>query len=62
MGVRAGDAAAFGYAGGVARPGDDVFSIHRIPVPDYAHGDAFGGLLRDAQAHPNGNESGSINE
>ncbi len=47
--------AAFGYTGGVARPGDDPFSIHRIPVPDFAHGSAFEGLLRNAQAHPEGN-------
>ncbi|MEO7029602.1 MAG: polysaccharide deacetylase family protein [Acidobacteriaceae bacterium] len=55
--ARAGYVAAFGYAGGVARPGDDPFSIHRIPVPNFAHGTAFEGLLRDAQAHPEGNQS-----
>lgn len=55
--ARAGYVAAFGYTGGVARPGDDPFSIHRIPVPNFAHGSAFEGLLRDAQAHPEGNQS-----
>lgn len=55
--AQAGYAAAFGYAGGVARTGDDPFSIHRIPVPNFAHGTAFEALLRDAQAHPEGNQS-----
>ena len=54
---RDGYVGAFGYTGGVARPGDDPFSIHRIPVPNFAHGSAFEGLLRDAQAHPEGNQS-----
>jgi peptidoglycan/xylan/chitin deacetylase (PgdA/CDA1 family) len=55
--ARAGYVAAFGYAGGVAYPGEDRFSIHRIPVPNFAHGTAFEGLLRDAQLHPEGNQS-----
>ncbi|WP_222829273.1 polysaccharide deacetylase family protein [Terriglobus saanensis] len=49
--------AAFGYSGGVARAGDDPYSIHRIPVPNFAHGFAFEALLRDAQARPEGNSS-----
>ena len=53
----AGYNAAFGYAGGVAHAGDDPYSIHRIPVPNFAHGSAFEALLRDAQAHPQGNQS-----
>jgi peptidoglycan/xylan/chitin deacetylase (PgdA/CDA1 family) len=49
--------AAFGYSGGVAHPGDDPYSIHRIPVPNFARGSAFEALLRDAQARPEGNPS-----
>jgi peptidoglycan/xylan/chitin deacetylase (PgdA/CDA1 family) len=48
----AGYRAAFGYAAGIARPGDDPFSIHRIPVADSARGPAFDALLHYAQTHP----------
>ena len=55
--AHAGYTAAFGYVGGVTHSGDDPYSIHRIPVPNFAHGSAFEGLLRDAQTHPQGNQS-----
>jgi peptidoglycan/xylan/chitin deacetylase (PgdA/CDA1 family) len=42
---RAGYRAAFGYEGYVARPGEDAWAIHRIPVPDFARGAGFGALL-----------------
>jgi len=59
---RAGYRAAFGYAGGVARPGDDPFSIHRIPVPDSARGKAFEALLRYSQTHPEGSSANASHE
>jgi peptidoglycan/xylan/chitin deacetylase (PgdA/CDA1 family) len=55
--AHAGYFAAFGYDGEIARPGDRPFSIHRIPVPNFAHGSAFEKLLRDAQSHPRGDQS-----
>jgi peptidoglycan/xylan/chitin deacetylase (PgdA/CDA1 family) len=54
--------AAFGYAGGVARPGDDPFSIHRIPVSDSAHGAAFETLLHNAETHPQGSQTDAGHE
>lgn len=56
--AHAGYTASFAYAGGVALPGDDPFAIPRIPAGNYAHGDAFGTMLSDAQAHPNGTTAG----
>lgn len=47
----AGYRAAFGYDGYVARPGQDAFAIHRIPVPDSARGATFGALLLGTAAH-----------
>lgn len=57
--ARAGYTASFAYAGGVALPGDDPFAIPRIPAGNYAHGDAFGTMLNDAQTHPNGATAGT---
>lgn len=56
--AHAGYTASFGYAGGVALPGDDLFAIPRIPAANYAHGPAFLSMLNDAQAHPNGSAAG----
>jgi len=59
---RAGYRAAFGYAGGVARAGDNAFSIHRIPVPDSARGRTFEALLRYSQTHPEGSSANAGHE
>ena len=49
----AGYRAAFGYDGFVAHPGDDPYSFHRIPVPDFLRGAGFEAALRGAaRQHP----------
>jgi peptidoglycan/xylan/chitin deacetylase (PgdA/CDA1 family) len=55
--AHAGYVAAFGYDAEVARVGDRPFSIHRIPVPNFAHGSAFEKLLHDAQSHSRGDQA-----
>lgn len=48
----AGYRAAFAYDGMVAHPGDDPFSLHRIPVPDFLRGSGFAAALHNGTAKP----------
>ena len=43
--LRNGYRAAFAYDGKLARPGEDAFAIHRIPVSDSERGSSFAALL-----------------
>lgn len=48
---RNGYRAAFAYDGELARPGEDAFAIHRIPISDSARGAAFRVVLQGASSN-----------
>ncbi len=43
--AKAGYVAAFGYKGGLAAPGEDLFALPRVPMSNAARGASFGALL-----------------
>ncbi len=48
--ARAGYVAAFGFGGGLAAPGGDLFALPRVPMSNAARGASFGALLTSTSA------------
>ncbi len=59
---RAGYRAAFAYDGLIARPDDDPFSIHRVPVSNSMVGPAFEAILRGTVADSSKEKAHAIRE